>query len=262
MIEEKDIDLAHLLSRLKSFITAKIYTIIISLVVVLIGVYSLNVLKPKEHSSKIVISSNQYPYAISQEILNELVEAVYNEESELLNTKLGIKEGTISSINKMNLTEVRLGDNEVLKSAISINITLQANDNEVRLDTVITNFMNKIEFVRENINSKKRSLENYINNIKGQIKRLDSTQLHLINKLGSSNQNLNIENFDLGSIYKQMIFLDKELNLSVELLDNLIEFKVISYIEVTSKALLWKYLNMGLIAWTLFLMFMFVRYIW
>lgn len=262
MIEEKDIDLVHILNKLKSFISNKIYSILISLLIILIGVWVLNVLKPKEFSSKVVISSNQYPFSISQEILNELVEAVNNEDYDLLYSKLGIQSGDISTIKKMNLSEVRLGENELLKSAIGIDFTVQDKKNIVRLDTVIVNFMNEVGFVQENVKSKKRSLEDYIRNIMGQIKRLDSTQIYLINKLGSTNQNMSIENFDLGSIYQQMIFMDKELNMSKEELENLIEFKVVSYIEVTSKLLLWKYLNMGLIIWTVFLMFLFVKYIW
>lgn len=262
MIEEKDIDLAHLLSKLKSFISSKIYIIIISLLVVLIGIYAINVYKPKEYSSKIVISSNQYPYAISEEILNELVEAVLNNKNELLHKKLGISDGDISTIDKMSLSEVRLTKNEMLESAVSISFTVQSEDNRVRLDSVFANYMNRRGFVQKMVYSKKRSLEKYIQNIQSQIKRLDSTQVFLINKLAASNQNVNIENFDLGSIYQQMIFLEKELTMSLEELDNVVEFKVVSYVEVTSKKLFWKYLNLGIIVWVVFLMFLFVRYIW
>jgi len=218
--------LANFLLFIKKSKIQTIFTIIIVSGVIAFFYFS----RQKKYEGQFTVLSSKVPFQFIQYIFKPIENSIANNQQIALKDIMDANEEDLISISSIGLEEIKGLQNLDFKNGFTI--SMEGNDlNALRpFGESCVNFLNQNEFINEwkkvytdNLNELERTTSE-------QISRLDSVQRMIPSIIGNYNNSPDFKqtNFDIGSIYEQMVVLkEKREELIREIKFNR-EFKVIS----------------------------------
>ena len=213
--QDKEIDILTLIAKIVNFI--KKYFLILAIFTVLgvIGGILHFYLSKEVYKTKLIASSPVVDNRLVYELLEPLKIHIKNNQNDSVANKLNISSDVAASIHTLSF------DTTVNRTLI-VNLEVYSKENIKSISNGILGFLNNIEYVNRQVESKKKALKDYITVLDKEIEKLNSLQEAML-KNAQSNSSLVISN-----TYSEMLPLfEKKRELETEL-SGLTSFQIIN----------------------------------
>jgi hypothetical protein len=231
MTEEKEIDIFHVFLYLLNYVKRKLRTIIWSFLVGLILFISYHFIRDTQFSSTMSMTTNTMPYMLISEIGVPVQQGIaYNKDS-LVSELLQLPLDVVKKIESFSIEEVKRhpADN---REGTTVNVEFITTHPTIfsSLEQATLTYFNTNSFIKRITQTNQIKLEALLNETTIQISRLDSIQKlipKVITQYPKSDKTM-LSDFNLGTVYQQMIYLKMKESETIEKLDLIDEFKSIS----------------------------------
>lgn len=248
MTKDKEVDIYNIIRFITTFLRSNRTLIIIVFTLSIAFAIFRHVTGTDKFHYHISLSSNSLPYEVVRKVHLPIESAINAREYDSLSTWLHLPVNETKHFTSVEIKEISIPPT-VKNVTTAFQLSYSANDTNAlnNIGPAICAYMSNNEFVVKTTNLRKENLLAYHRMISEQIARLDSIQRMLPSLMSISSKDVYTSDFNLGSIYEEMVTLKSLENENLQAIKLADEFNVLSSFRSVDRQSLIKDILLGVV---------------